>query len=334
MREKHLSLLVCTQCARDLVLSGDSVRHGDRVETGTLQCTQCRGTYPVERFIPRFVPVANYTANFGLEWTKHARTQYDSESGLPISEQRFFAETRWRSDLRGDLILEVGSGSGRFTEQAAHTGAMVVSVDYSTAVDANNRSNGARDNVCIVQADLYALPFRKESFDRVLCLGVLQHTPDVEAAFKALVRYLKPGGSLVIDVYRKPAWLKGLLSTKRWVRPLTRRLNPETLYQFVRAYVHVMWPLCRLLGRIPRIGRKLNWALLIADYRGTYALPEEKLREWAVLDTFDMLSPAYDSPQSIETVRGWFRDAGFSEYEVVYGYNGIEARGTKPVLRP
>ena len=57
------------------------------------------------------------------------------------------------------MILEVGSGSGRFTEQAAKTGATIISCDYSYAVEANFASNGKNDNVLIVQADLYHMPF-------------------------------------------------------------------------------------------------------------------------------------------------------------------------------
>ena len=98
------------------------------------------------------------------------------------SEQRFFGETGWPRDMAGELILEVGSGSGRFNEQAARTGATVVSLDYSYAVDANNASNGARNNVLIVQADVFAMPFRPRSFDRVFCFGMLQHTPRVPRA--------------------------------------------------------------------------------------------------------------------------------------------------------
>src|SRR6185437_11529200 len=123
--------------------------------------------------VPRFVPRENYASGFGLEWTKHARTQYDSYSGIRASELRFFGQTGWPRDLTGELILEVGSGSGRFTEQAVSTGATVVSLDYSYAVEANFASNGARSNLLIVQADIFAMPFRPNTFDRVFCFGVL-----------------------------------------------------------------------------------------------------------------------------------------------------------------
>ena len=79
------------------------------------------------------------------------------------------------------------------TEQAALTGATVASLDYSYAVEANFASNGHRGNVLIVQADMFAMPFQPDEFDKVFCFGVLQHTPDPRAAFDALPnRFLKP----------------------------------------------------------------------------------------------------------------------------------------------
>jgi len=69
--------------------------------------------------------------------------------------------------------------------------------------------------------------------------------------------------------------------------------------------------------------------LLIADYRGRFNLSEKMLKEWAILDTFDGLSPVYDNPQTLETVQQWFREAGLQQCEVHEGFNGIEGRGFK-----
>ena len=275
------------------------------------------------------MPRENYASGFGLQWLKHARTQYDSESGLNITGERFFRETRWPRKMSGERILEVGSGSGRFTEQAASTGALVVSMDYSYAVEANFQSNGAYDNVLIVQADIYAMPFRHHYFDRCFCFGVLQHTPDVHRSFLALPPYLKPGGKLAADVYKTPPFWKRWFYTKYLVRPFVKNIAPGRLYALCQKYIQLLWPLSRLIHRLP-YGRQLNWMLLIADYRDVYALSDEQLKDWALLDTFDMLSPAYDSPQTLETFTAWFQEANLTEIDVHYGYNGIEGRATKP----
>lgn len=330
MREEHLKYLSCPDCGQGLAIVEAKKSSSGAIETGKIQCSSCERTYHIVRHIPRFVPLENYASGFGLQWTIHSKTQYDSYSGANISEDRLFNETQWSRNLKGQVILEVGSGSGRFTEIVASTEGMVVSMDYSQAVDANYASNGDRENVLIVQGDIYNMPFRENSFDKVLCIGVLQHTPSAEDSFMQLPRFLKPGGDVVVDVYRKHLGLAGMVRTKYWVRPITRRMQPEKLYRWCKQYVEFMWPIARLVNRIPRLGRSLNLALLIADYRGVYHLSDEILKEWAVLDTFDKLAPAYDYPQTLETVQKWFGQANLVDVQVGYGYNGIEGRGKKP----
>ncbi len=304
-------------------------KQGDKIKKGTLRCSKCDAQFPVVNYVPRFVPEKNYADSFGLQWTRHARTQYDSYAGLPISEERFFNETKWPRKMPGQKVLEVGCGSGRFTAHAASTDATVVSMDYSAAVDANYMINGEKENVLIVQADAYSMPFRQETFDRVFSFGVLQHTPDVRKAFNSLLGPLKSGGRIVIDVYARRKGLKDRVATKYWVRPVTKRLPHRFLYSLCNSYIHLMWPLARVIHRIPRIGPGLNWRFLIPDYMASYALPDEILREWAILDCFDMLSPAYDNPQTIETVALWFTEARCRDVEIKYGYNGIEASAFK-----
>jgi hypothetical protein len=43
-----------------------------------------------------------------------------------------------------------------------------------------------------------------------------------------------------------------------------------------------------------------------------------------------MFSPVHDHPQSIETVRQWFADAGLADVHIGTGFNGINARGKRP----
>src|SRR5437867_3509247 len=136
-------------------------------------------TYELLDGIPRFCPRENYAASFGFQWNRYDRFQLDS-TGVwgGLSERRLFEETEWPRDMRGERILEAGCGMGRFTQHLVATGADVWSIDYSTAVEANARNNGHRPNLHLAQADILHPPFAPESFDRVLCIGVIQHTPD------------------------------------------------------------------------------------------------------------------------------------------------------------
>jgi SAM-dependent methyltransferase len=249
----------------------------------------------------------------------------DEHTGLALSERRFFEQSRWPKRLDAETIIEAGSGAGRFTSIAASTGATVLSLDYSEAVEANYASNGERENVLIVQGDIYAMPFREA--DRVFCFGVIQHTPNPRAAFLALPRHVKPGGSVAADVYLK-SFSRHVLGTKYWIRPLSRRVPPETLQRLTHRYVNAMWPVAKIVRRLPRIGKTLNWRLLIADYSDRID-DDALLREWAYLDAFDMLSPRYDYPQTLNTVRRWGAAAALVDFEAERCDHGIAMRGRR-----
>ena len=91
-----------------------------------------------------------------------------------------------------------------------------------------------------------------------------------------------------------------------------------------------MWPLATLIRKIPKIGPALNWKILVADYsRELPGASDAILKEWAYLDTMDMLSPMYDSPQTKRTYKKWHVEAGLKDIEIEYGYNGIEGRAVK-----
>lgn len=324
MRAHHVDFLACINCRSALRVGSVEKREAEHILDGTLQCTHCSASYPVVGGVPRFVPRENYAAGFGLEWTRHARTQYDSYSGIPVSERRFFEQTRWPRQMSGQRILEVGSGSGRFTEQAARTGATVVSLDYSYAVEANFASNAGFENVLIVQADVFDMPFAPATFDRLFCFGMLQHTPDAERAFLELPKVVKPGGAICADSY-KATLLRTLLQTKYYVRPFTRQMDPEKLYGLVTRWVDFMWPIASVIRRFPK-GHAINWRLLVADY-SALGLRGEMLKEWAYLDTFDMLAPRYDRPQRLSTIRQWGQKAGLEQVEVEFSGHGITLRG-------
>ncbi len=179
----------------------------------------------------------------------------------------------------------------------------------------------------VVHADVYALPFRTESFDFVYCFGVLQHTPDVRGAFEALIPPLRRGGKLAVDVYPKRTltWLW----PKYWLRPLTTRVPSERLFRAVQRLAPALLPLSNLVGRFPRIGPRLRHLVPVANYERLLPLDRSQLREWAVLDTFDMLAPRFDQPQTRDALSTWFREAGLVGVEV-FQPNVLVGRGVKP----
>ncbi len=316
----------CPKCRGELAWGDGAL--ADEVDNAELLCTSCKSKFEVRNGVPRFVPSSNYADSFGFQWNIHAETQLDSHSGLPVSRRRVKQVTGWPDRMDGLRILEAGSGAGRFTEVLASSGAELFSFDYSMAVDANQRNNGHYKNLHLFQGDIFNMPFAEGQFDKVLCLGVLQHTPDPEGAFKSLAAQVKPGGELVIDVYARN--MLALLQWKYVLRPITKRMDQQKLYALVTRMVDRLLPLAIRLRRIAgRAGARL---VPIVEY-SYLGLSPDLNREWAILDTFDMYSPAHDHPQSVATVRRWFSEAGFVNVDVRRGPNGVTGKGARPEMR-
>lgn len=292
--------------------------------SGGVTCDRCGETYTIRNGIPRFVPNDGYTASFGMQWNLHRRAQLDSHTGLPISRTRLLTVTGWPPDLSGQSILEAGSGAGRFTEVLLATGAQVHSFDYSAAVEANFANNGHHPNLALFQGDIFRIPLPPASFDKVMCLGVLQHTPDPEGAFQSLSEMVKAGGELVIDVYAKT--LAARLQWKYVLRPITRGMDKDALYRLIERWTPRLIPMAHWLRAVGgRTGARL---VPIVEYSHLGLSPQLN-QEWAILDTFDMYSPAHDHPQDIASVRRWFEEANFAHVSVRRGPNGVIGKGRK-----
>jgi len=288
-------------------------------------------SYPVINGIPRFCPPKNYTESFGYQWNRFDRTQLDSYSGAVQSCSRFYGETGWNpEELCQCSVLEVGSGAGRFSEVYLRTtNGVLHSIDYSSAVDANLRNNICYgERLRLAQASIYQLPFADNSFHKVFCLGVLQHTPSFEDSVAALIDKTRLGGEIVVDFYPINAWYTRIHS-KYILRPVTKRLPKPLLLRLLQVNIRWMLPLFDLLCAL-RLGA-LTRFIPITDLRlFPRGLSTDQRREWAVMDTFDGLSPQFDNPQRLADVVRMFTSRGCE-----IGFAGLACfpGGTATVVR-
>ncbi len=298
------SFLICAGCGASLppLAAWD--------DTGT-RCTGCGTSVPVVRGIPRFVESDAYTTSFSFEWNRHRRTQLDDATSRE-SEATFRTKTGLRpEDVAGRLVLDVGCGMGRFADVVSRWSGSVVGIDLSLAVEAAQENLGSRENVRILQADLFRLPFRPGSFDIVYSLGVLHHTPNCEQAFRRLVPLVRPGGRLCVWVYG------GLGVWSRFAnlyRRVTVRMPPRLLHALCQLAIPWYY-MCRL----PLVGGLLFTLLPISQH------PDP---DWRVLDTYDWYSPRYQSLHTFPEVYRWFRSEGFTD--IALHDFPIAVSGTKP----
>ncbi|UYV16902.1 class I SAM-dependent methyltransferase [Porphyrobacter sp. ULC335] len=268
--------------------------------------------------IPRFGDLDNYSGSFGFQWNKFDRTQLHRHSS-----EMFWHLTGWTpAELVGIDLLEAGAGAGRLSRVILQeTEANLYALDYSSAVEANMRSNGsiAPERFHLCQASIYDMPYPDESFDKVLCRGVLQHTPDFAQSVRALVSKAKHGGQIVVDFYEIRGWWTKV-NAKYMLRPFTRRMSNDRLLGLIDRNLDWMMAVHDTLVKTPL--RHLTRFLPLVDIAGTFPpdLTPAERREWALLDTFDMFSPEFDNPQRTRSVVRMFEQAGC---EVTFSAPGI-----------
>ncbi len=310
MREKLLEVLAEPVTGATLKLRADK-GSGDSIESGVLISETTGREYPIVRGIPRFVEGETYAESFGWQWNKFRSTQLDSVSGEGQSKARFDEETGWTEvDLKDKWVLDAGCGAGRFSEISAAYGANLVALDYSSAVEATRQTLAGFPKVDVIQGNLLEPPFRQGAFDYAYCIGVVQHTPDPPLVVANVIRCVREAGHFAFTIYARRPWTK--LNGKYLVRPYTKKLGREELLALVRKVMPVAFPVTDTLKHVPVIGRAVAFALPVSVYN--YGGRDHRYEE-AVLDTFDALSPQFDSPMTWQEVEAVFRGEGVSRWQ-------------------
>jgi SAM-dependent methyltransferase len=309
MNEHLLELLVCQGCGSQY-----------EARDAALVCAGCGHRVSIVDGIPRFVAADEYASAFGVEWTWWPRAQLDSATGLTVSRDKLQdAFTFPLSELEGKLVLDVGCGTGRFSEVALDHGAEVVCIDRSRAIDVARSNLGHRDRVHFLQADIFDLPLRP-LFDVVYSLGVLHHTPDPPEAFRGIVKLVKPGGVISIRVYA--AYNKAYIATTEFYRKVTTRLRPSLLARLCYLAVPMYY-----VNKLPGLGPFLTRILLPVSVN-------PPTHEWRVCNTFDLYSPEYQFFYTHADVDQWFLEAGLEQIRVVDPEGGVCFEGRLPRAAP
>jgi len=199
----NLEVFHCPLCKGDLV-----------VDEGA-RCKVCGTRYPVEHEIPHLYVAAD--AEVGQESvTENVRAFYE-ETPFPNYEDTDSIEAliekagagRFARLLNDQLpfnarVLEIGCGTGQLTNYlgVAHRTMFGADMTLNSLKLANDfRSEHGLDRVGFYQMNLYRPTFREESFDVVLCNGVLCAVADPEVGFRSVCKLVKRGGFLLIGTY-------------------------------------------------------------------------------------------------------------------------------------
>ena len=230
MNKETLDLFACDQCFGDFYIKECEIDSKNSILEGIIICKKCNLWYPIYDGIANFLPphLANKTRrhSFKEKWQINfeettAPTDCDSSKDKKLQIDFFDADTHiyddnmentpfWKANDwnclkdwipklgEGDLLLDVGCGSGRASIPFARNGVKVIGLDISEQMvlraKCKSEKLGIKDHVDYVVGDSENLPFRQNSFDAVLAFGVLHHVPTPQKMLQQMSKVLKNDG--------------------------------------------------------------------------------------------------------------------------------------------
>ncbi len=116
-------------------------------------------------------------------------------------------EKFWRKKLKkfvdgkNNLILDLGTGTGVFTEEIRDRG-IIIGIDPSLKMIMRGREK--REFIKFVLGVGEKLPFKDESFNYIVSAYVMRNLDSVEITLSESLRVLKPGGKMIILEFFPP----------------------------------------------------------------------------------------------------------------------------------
>ena len=203
---QNIDILHCPSCKAALSISE---------EDNPIRCSKCNQSFSSEQGIPLFfcpderddeTSITETIKSFYEENPFPGYEDLDSDQNLRLkAEKGIFACLLDEQIPHGARILEVGCGTGQLSNFLGMTWGITV---FATDISLNSlkmgndfREKNDIKNVAFIQMNLFRSVFKPDSFDFVICNGVLHHTAEPFAGFKALVEAAKKGGFIIIGLY-------------------------------------------------------------------------------------------------------------------------------------
>ena len=143
--------------------------------------------------------MAGQTAEYDYE----AGSYDESRFGNKIGRHLDYMHRKIVQDLNisGKLILDAGTGTGRFAIWLAKKGFEVIGVDLSPKMlkVAKKKMKALNVNASLILADLRFLPFKPGVFNGCVCINVIDHLSDISKFLKDVNRVLKSDGCFIFN---------------------------------------------------------------------------------------------------------------------------------------
>ncbi|MFO0752768.1 MAG: methyltransferase domain-containing protein [Thermodesulfovibrionales bacterium] len=321
----------------------------EQPRTGQIRCPGCAARYPLSNGVLRMLPPGRgpgeTVESFGYQWTK-VPSWNSGEKNARVIDAWVLRWFGWNTheELRRHLegrrtILDVGCGLGRELRNFAQANpvALLVGLEPSKTVDVCAELLKDCAAVHLVQGDITAPPFSEGSFDMVFSKGVLHHTPDTRAAFRACAALLRPGGELAVYLYNRKGPVREF--TDDFLRRRITSLPSEEAWEVCKGFTELGEKLSAVKGEIvlergiPLLGikpgahslqRLVHYTIMKIFWNDALTFEENNLVN------FDWYHPFFAWRHTPDEIRGWCRELGLAVAWLNEEPSGIALRAVRP----
>jgi SAM-dependent methyltransferase len=248
------------------------------------------------------------------------KSDYDRTRALPPRAQASVVKLLGRELHGRGTALEIGVGTGRIALPLASAGQSLVGVDLSLPMLERLRVNaGGRAPFPVAIADATRLPFGPATFGGAYAVHVLHLIPAWRIALAELVRVVRPGGVLLLDLgggsSRVGREIRGQLEARLGaaaIRNAGLNWGRERLDDLMASLGAVRRP----LPPVSYVVRDTlgDYFRMIADgrYSWTWRIPEDERRRAAD----EVRAWAEDRYGDLETPRPWRHRIRFRAFDL------------------
>ncbi len=334
MKESLLEILACPVSGQALTLVGAERKEGEIV-AGLLTCDGRKD--PIIDGVPCFLDAEQQIAakqGFTAMWRYRQQGSFEQRTlyGIKPGRKADWVQGKFSTPMEaGERLLDAGCGSAETTRSLADRcpDVEVVGLDFSDAVRVSSYGSERVPNLHFVQGDIAHPPFRPGSFDKVMSLGVLHHTPDTLAALREAVSLLNANGEVLLWLY--PAFGESFMTDQLYLmRDLhfmgaAHKLQPELRLKAAKVYsLGIMPSMMAAYGvykGLSKLGGDKSDKVLAED------MSVKELFDTLAFAVYDNITPEYQHRHSKTEVMGWLKNLAMTAVQTD-GHGTFTARAT------
>lgn len=140
--------------------------------------------------------------NKEIFWSQFTEEYEEKQSYVAGKEVISLAKEELLKESKLGSVLELGCGTGLYTETLQKIAENIVATDFSDEmIEFAQQKRGNLENVKFMKADALSIEFNEESFDTVFMANLIHVIGNADKVIKESNRVLKKGGLLIITSF-------------------------------------------------------------------------------------------------------------------------------------